>query len=391
MNFDDVINRVGTDSTKWDNMERGFGVSPDNGIAMWIADMDFAAPDFLQDATRGLLEKANYGYFSGLESFHDSVAWWMETRHGWDIQSDWTFITFGLGHGIATALQALTDEGDHIATFTPVYHEFQSKIEKAGRVNTQLPLKIDETGVYRMDFEAYDALMTGNEKVMLISSPHNPAGRVWTQDELTALAEFCERHDLYLISDEIHHDLVFPGHKHLTAAKAMPEIIDRLVVTTAASKTFNIAGARTGCVIIPDEKLRKKFAAFFNRFDISANLLGTELTKAAYSPEGAAWVDALNVYLSDNYKLFKSALDRIPGVSLMPMESTYLSWVNFEGTGLTMEDIHNRVYKTAEIAATPGKGLGQGGESFLRFNLGTRRSLVTEAAERLTDAFSDLK
>ncbi|MDC0739243.1 PatB family C-S lyase [Cognatishimia sp. SS12] len=387
MNFDQVVNRVGTKSAKWDGMERAFGVAPGDGIAMWIADMDFAAPAFLSAAAQRYVDTGNYGYFTGMDEFHEAVAWWMKTRHGWQIERAWTFVTFGLGHGIATTLMALTERGDHIATFTPVYHEFQRKIEAAGRINTQLPLAVDDAGLYYMDFDAYEALMTGKEKLLLISSPHNPAGRVWTQDELSKLAAFCQKHDLILVSDEIHHDLVFPGHQHKTAALAMPEILDRLVVTCAASKTFNIAGARTGCVIIPDPALRKRFADYYGCFDINANGLGVALTCAAYSPEGAAWVDELTAYLAGNFEVFKAELADIPGATVMPMQSTYLSWVDFSGTGLGMDEVNTRVYKQAKIAATPGVGLGRGGENFLRFNLGTRSSLVAEAAARLKTAF----
>lgn len=387
MSFDEVVDRVGTKSSKWDLMERGFGVSPEGGLSMWIADMDFRAPEFLQDATRELLEKANYGYFSGVDEFHDAVNWWMKSRHGWDITQEMTFITYGLGHGIATTLMALTEPGDGIATFTPVYHEFENKIKKTGRKNTQLPLVKDEAGLYRMDFDAYDAMMTGGEKICLISSPHNPAGRVWTQEELTALAAFCEKHDLLLIADEIHHDLVFPGYKHIATAVAVPEILDRLIVTTAASKTFNIAGARTGCVIIPDPELRARFDAYFRQFDVSPNLLGNELTRAAYSPAGAAWVDELCTYLRGNYNTFNETIGAVPGLDMMPMESTYLSWIDFSGTGLPMNEVRKRIVEQAKIAATPGHSLGAGGEPFMRFNLGMARSQVIEAAERLANAF----
>ncbi|SEO57003.1 cystathione beta-lyase [Salinihabitans flavidus] len=391
MNFDEIIDRRGTDSAKWDMMERAFGVPPEDGIAMWVADMDFRAPDFLQDAVQRLLETANYGYFSGMETFHEAVQWWMKTRHNWRIESDWIFVTHGLGNGIAMTLQALTAPGDRIVTFTPVYHEFQAKIERNGRVNTQLPLRLRENGTYDMDFDAYEAMMTGKEKVALISAPHNPAGRVWTRDELEALADFCLRHDLILISDEIHHDLVLPGYSHLNAHVALPQIADRLVVMTAASKTFNIAGARTGCVIIPDDALQERFAKFFRQFDISPNLLGVDLTRAAYSPAGADWVDALNIYLDGNYRAFKDGVDAIPGLTAMPMEATYLAWVDFAGTGMAREEFQDRIYKDARIAATPGQTLGRGGESFMRFNLGTPRARVEEAVARLSAAFGDLQ
>lgn len=388
--FDAPVDRRGTDSSKWDLMERAFGVSPDDGLAMWVADMDFPAPDFLQDAVKALLDKANYGYFAGYETFLDAVQWWLKTRHGWSIDTDWVFTTYGLGNGIAMAIQTFSDPGDHVAIFTPVYHEFTVKIGKTGRVVTELPLDISD-GTYVMDFDRYDGLMTGREKVIVISSPHNPAGRVWTQDELTALAEFCARHDLIVVSDEIHCDLTFAGQKHLPMAIAAPQIADRLIMMTSASKTFNTAGSRTGCVTIPDAGLRARFGAFHRGLDISPNLLGIALTRAAYSQAGADWVDQLMPYLEGNARLFNDGISAIPGMSAMPMQSTYLAWVEFAGTGMSRDEIHDRIFRHARIAATPGHTLGTGGETCMRFNLGTQRAHVAEAVDRLQAAFRDLQ
>lgn len=388
MTFDTPVNRVGSNASKWDLMERAFGVSPKDGLAMWIADMDFKAPEFLQSAVQGLLDKANYGYFTGVDAFEDSVVWWMKNRHGWEMDPSWMSVTYGLGNGIALTINALTEPGDAIATFTPVYHEFQRKIEKAGRMNTQLPLVQDASGLYRMDFDAYEALFTGKEKVLLISSPHNPAGRVWEHRELKDIAAFCQKHDLLLISDEVHQDLTFSGQKHLMAPLAIPEMIDRMVVTTAGSKTFNIAGARTGCIIIPNAELRAKFRKLYNALDMNPNLFGIELTRAAYSPDGAAWVDDLMTYLEGNYHTFRNGLAAASDITLMPMQSTYLSWIDFSRTGLDQAEIYDRVYKQAKLAPTPGKDLGKGGEMYLRFNLGTQRANVTEAAKRLVDVFA---
>ncbi|MEP2782922.1 MAG: PatB family C-S lyase [Pseudoruegeria sp.] len=388
--FDTVIDRRGTNSAKWDGMEAAFGVPPENGLAMWIADMDFAAPEFLQSALRKQIDIANYGYFSGMPAYYDAVANWMETRHGWKADPEWMFTTFGLGHGIAMTIQCFTDVTDHIAVFSPVYHEFGVKVKKTRRTLTELPL-VQRDGLYEMDFAAYEGLMTGKERMILVSSPHNPAGRVWTQQELTDLAAFCIKHDLLIVSDEIHHDLVFPGHKHIPMPIAAPEIKDRLIMTTSGSKTFNIAGARTGCVSIPDSELRKAFAAFHRSFDISPNLFGVLLTKAAYSDDGAQWVDELCAYLAANAALLTEGLAAIPGIAPMPMQSTYLSWVDFAGTGMDRAEIHSRIYKSAEIAATPGHTLGIGGESFMRFNIGTPRVNVQEAVDRLQTAFSDLQ
>ncbi|MFV0513634.1 MAG: MalY/PatB family protein [Jhaorihella sp.] len=391
MNFDEMTERRGTDSAKWDKMQAFSGVSPDDGIPMWVADMDFRAPDFLQDAVKGLLERANYGYFSGMESYFEAVRWWMQTRHDWACDPSWMFVTYGLGNGIAMALQTFTEPGDGVVTFTPVYHEFEAKIRKTGRVNTQLPMIVQADGTYAMDFDAYDAMLTGGERLVLISSPHNPAGRVWRRDELNAIADFCLRHDLLLISDEIHHDLILPGHRHVPMPVAAPQIEDRLIVMTSGSKTFNIAGARTGCVIIPDAKLRQRFADFHRSLDMSPNLLGITLTRAAYSPAGAAWVDELTAYIAGNAQLFSGLVNAIPGLAAMPMQSTYLAWVDFAGTGMTPAEFLGRIHNDARIAPTPGTQLGQGGATFLRFNLGTQRARVAEAGERLQAAFSDLQ
>lgn len=389
--FDELIDRRGTGSSKWDLMGPGLGVTAEDGLAMWIADMDFRAPEFLQQAVRGLIETANYGYFCDLESYTDAVRWWMQERHGWTLEADAIFTTYGLGNGIAITLQALTEPGDEIIIFTPVYHEFTVKIGKTGRVVKELPLVQDEAGYYRMDFEAYEGMLSGRERLVMFCSPHNPAGRVWTQAELTELAGFCQRHDLLLISDEIHQDLTFSGQKHLPMPNAAPEVLDRLVTTTSASKTFNIAGSRVGCVSIPDPALRERFRKTFRALDMNPNVLGVALTRAAYTPEGAAWVDRLTPYLEENYRVFKRGVDAIPGLSVMPMQSTYLSWVDFAGTGMPRSEFAERVRARARIAATPGHTLGTGGESFLRFNLGTPRARIEDAVGRLQEAFSDLQ
>lgn len=390
MTFDTQIDRRGTNCSKWDLMDSAFGVSPQDGLAMWIADMDFAAPPFLQTAVQGLLDRANYGYFCGLESYEDAVIEWMRTRHNWALEREWMFTTYGLGNGIAITLNALTNPGDEVIIFSPVYHEFAAKIGKTGRVVKELPLVLRD-GIYTMDFEAYADMLTGREVMVIACSPHNPAGRVWTQTELTALATFCEAHDLLLISDEIHADLTFAGHTHLPMHLAAPQIADRLIMMTSASKTFNIAGSRTGCVSIPDPALRDRFRSFFRGLEIQPNVLGVALTQAAYSPEGAAWCDELCAYLEGNAQLFLDGVNAIPGLSGMPMQGTYLSWVDFSATGMDRAEIRDRVYGKARIAATPGHTLGAGGEHYLRFNLGTDRARVQEAVARLTDAFSDLQ
>jgi len=390
MSFDEIIDRRGSHCSKWDMMEARYGVSPDDGLSMWVADMDFRSPPCVQDALRKMLDLGVYGYFGDDRAYRQSIQWWMKERHGWDLETDWIFSVHGLVNGIAMCLDTFTKPGDGIILHTPIYHAFARVIKSAGREVVECEMASND-GRYELDFDTWDAQMTGKEKMFVLCSPLNPGGRVWTQEELTGLADFVERHDLILVSDEIHQDLVRPGYKHIPMPVAAPGISNRLVMLTAVSKTFNLAGGHVGNVIIEDEKLRAKFAARMAALGISPNAFGLHLATAAYSPEGAVWVDELNAYLTENSKIFDDGLNAIPGVSSMNLESTYLSWVDFSGTGMASEEINDRVKNTAKIAANQGETFGKGGESFMRFNIGMPRSQIIEAVERIQAAFSDLQ
>jgi len=388
--FDEIIDRTGTDCSKWDNMQALFGVAPDEGLAMWVADMDFRPPACVQDALQGMLDHGVYGYYGDQDSYRDAIGWWMQTRHGWQVQRDWIFNTHGLVNGTGMCVDAFSAPGDGIILFTPVYHAFARVIKAAGRevVECQLALR---HGRYEMDFDAYDAQMTGTEKMVILCSPHNPGGRVWSRDELQGVADFCKRHDLILVSDEIHHDLLFPGAVHTPMTLVDDSIMDRLVMMTAPTKTFNIAGCHTGTVIIPDEVLRARFAARMQGLGMSANSFGLVMTQAAYSPDGAAWLDALVAYLDGNRQMFDAAVNALPGLRSMQMEATYLAWVDFDGTGMSREEFTRRVEQDARIAANHGPTFGTGGETFLRFNFAMPRAQVEIACARLTEAFGDLQ
>ncbi len=390
MNFDEQINRRGTHCSKWDLMEPTFGVPADKGLAMWVADMDFRPPQSVQRAVEAMAAHGVYGYFGNDRAYLDAIRWWMQTRHGWAVEREAIFTTHGLVNGFGMCIEAYTVPGDGVVLMTPVYHAFARIIRASGRQLVECPLKVVD-GRHEMDFEAWDAQMTGREKMLVLCSPHNPGGRVWTAAELKATADFCRRHDLILISDEIHHDLVYPGNTHLAMPLAAPEIADRLVMMTATTKTFNIAGAHTGNVIIADPVLRAQFAARVMALGVSPNAFGMHMATAAYSPDGATWVDALMAYLDGNRAVFDAGVNAIPGVRSMPLEATYLAWVDFSGTGMAPEEFTARVEKGAMIAANHGATFGKGGETYLRFNIATPRALVTEAVERLQDAFADLQ
>lgn len=388
--FDEMIDRRGTHSAKWDMMETYYGVSPSDGIAMWVADMDFRPPACVQAALNKMVAHGVYGYFGDDRDYLNAIRWWMKTRHGWEVAPDAILTAHGLVNGTALCVDAYTKPGDGVVLMTPVYHAFARVINAAGRRVVECQLA-RENGRYILDIPAWDAQMTGSEKMLVLCSPHNPGGRVWTREELRAIADFCKRHDLILVSDEIHHDLVMPGQKHTVMPLAAPDIADRLVMMTATTKTFNIAGCHLGNIIIPDEALRATMKARLGALGISPNTFGMEMATAAYSPEGAAWVDALVGYLDGNRRLFDEGVGAIPGVSSMNLESTYLAWVDFADTGMEPSEVVQRVQKQAKIAANHGLTFGRGGETYLRFNLATPRSVVVQAVQRLQDAFSDLQ
>ncbi|MDN5785981.1 MalY/PatB family protein [Pseudorhodobacter sp.] len=390
MNFDEEINRVGTHSVKWDAMEKIYGVSPQEGISMWVADMDFRPPACVQKALEAVTDHGIYGYFGDDSAYLAAIQWWMKNRHGWEVERDAIFTTHGLVNGTGLCVQAFTAPGDGVVLMTPVYHAFARVVAAAGRkvVECQMPV---ENGRHVMDFGAWDAQMTGAEKMLILCSPHNPGGQVWSKAELRGVADFAKRHDLIVVSDEIHHDLVFPGHKHSVMAVATPDIMDRLVMMTATTKTFNIAGSHIGNVIIPDAALRARFAAVMNGLGISPNSFGLFMATAAYSAEGAEWVDTLMAYLAENKRIFDDGVNAIPGLKSMALEATYLAWVDFSGTGMTAAEFTERVEKGAKIAANHGPTFGKGGESCLRFNLATPRARVETAVKRLQVAFADLQ
>jgi cystathionine beta-lyase len=387
--FDEIIDRRGTHCVKWDMMEPIYGVSPEDGLAMWVADMEFRPPQVVTDALRRMTEHGVYGYFGDESRYRAAIRWWMAERHGWDVRDEWMFTTHGLVNGTAMCVDAYTAPGDGVVLTTPVYHAFAKVIRAAGRRVAEMPLALRE-GRYEMDFDAWDAAMTGDERMMILCSPHNPGGRVWTPEELRGVAEFARRHDLIFVSDEIHHDLVMPGHRHTPMAH-IEGMGDRLVMMTAATKTFNVAGAHVGNVIIADEALRARFAGRMAALGMSPNSFGLHMVTAAYSPEGAAWVDALVGYLDGNRRVFDAAVDAIPGLRSMALEATYLAWVDFSGTGMAREEFTARVERDARICVNHGPSFGLGGESWLRFNLAAPRSVVEDAAGRLARAFGDLQ
>lgn len=390
MSFNAKTDRRNTNCVKWDLMERLYDVSPDDGLAMWTADSDYPTAPCVIEAVQRAAEHGVFGYGYEHDDYLNSVKWWMRERHGWNIETDWVLTTQGLGNGIALCLDVWSEPGDCAAIFTPVYHEFALKVQKAGRVVTECPLKKDGD-TYVLDLEDAQSRLSGKEKLLIWCSPQNPSGRVWTADELRAVSAFARKNGMLMVSDEIHHDLVFAGNSFVPAGVAAPNDADNTVYLTAASKTFNIAGQRTGNMIISDPKLRAAMVKRLTSLDYKPSNLGVAMITAAYSPEGAAWADEQMAHLQANRDLFDAGINAIPGVRSMPLQATYLGWVDFSGTGMSQQEVARRIRDDAKIAVSAGPTFGTGGETFMRFNLATQRHVVEDAVARMQTAFADLQ
>ena len=387
--FDKPVNRWNTNSLKWDAMTSRTGVSGQDAIAMWVADMDFEAPPAVKEALRQEVERSIHGYYSGDLKWRETVNGWLSRRHNWQPDPNWIIPTPGIVSALGLILQAFSEENDHIVVFSPVYHAFGKIIAANNRRIHEQPL-INEQGRYRMDFEGLAASLPDNARIVFFCSPHNPGGRVWEKEEIQALCEFCIERDLILVSDEIHNDLVYEGYQHHVTAKVLPEIEDRLITCCAASKTFNLAGAHVGATIISNQQMRKKFKEVCARSGLlTYPLFGMIATEAALA-HGDEWLDVLLPYLQANRDfLAENIAKAIPGARPMHLEATYLSWVDFSQTDYTSAECLNKITNEAKIAVNDGPTFGLGGENWLRFNFATQRAVINEAIQRLGNIFSE--
>lgn len=390
--FDRIIERRGTHATKWDSIaERSGGMTGDDIIPMWVADMDFQVPPGVTEALAEEIDRGVHGYYANTGSWAEALAGWLKRRHNWEIDPGWVSPTPGVVSGLGLILQGVTDPGDEVVLFAPVYHAFRRIIVANDRVILDSPL-VKEGDRYAMDLDDLKSRLTPKTKIVFFCSPHNPGGTVWSAEEIRALAAFCLEHNLILVSDEIHYDLVFEGATHVPTQIAAPEISERLITTVAGTKTFNLAGAHMGACVTQNAELKAAIDARKAASGLgSCPSFGMIATEAAWRT-GDAWLDALLPYLQANRDLFDERIVKAaPGAFSMPLDATYLAWVDFSGTGLDADDVAARVRDKARIFASPGPQFGPGGETWLRFNFATPRPIVLDALDRLDDAFADVR
>ncbi len=385
--FDRVIERRGTHAMKWDAIAARSGLEAPDAIPMWVADMDFAAPPGVTAALMTEIERATHGYYADTGTWAEALCTWMSRRHDLTLEPSWVSPTPGIVSGLGLILQAVTEPGDEVVLFPPAYHAFRKIIQANDRQILDAQL-VEGEGRYAMDLEALGAKLTSKTKIVFFCSPHNPGGTVWSADEIRALASFCLKHDLILVSDEIHCDLVFEGATHVPTITAAPEVAHRLISCFAATKTFNLAGAHVGACVTSNPALKKKLDARIAASGLgSYPSFGMIATEAAWRT-GEAWLDALLPYLRGSRDRFDEGIQALaPGARSMQLEATYLAWVDFSGTGMPVAEVTARIKDRARIFASPGEQFGPGGETWQRFNIATPRPILDEALQRLEEAF----
>ena len=385
--FDRVVDRTGSESMKWVYPRQVLGV--EDAIPMWVADMDFEAPPAVIEALKRRVEHGVFGYPLTPPSFYEAAVGWMRRRHGWTVEKDWMVMTPGIVPSLNYIVRAFTRPGDPVIVQPPVYHPFYYAIENNGRRIVRNPLRFIGRR-YTMDLDDLRTRIDGPGRMLILCSPHNPTGRVWTREELEALGRIAVERDLLVVSDEIHHDLVYGGRHHVFAALS-PELAQQTITCIAPSKTFNVAGLTTAAVVAANPDLRRRFEDEAERsgFDLG-NALGLVAFEAAYV-HGEPWLGELLPYLEGNVDFMERFLaERLPAVKLVRPEGTYLALLDCRGLGIAPDALNDFFLKNARVYFSDGRIFGEEAAGFVRVNFGCSRSILREALERIATAVKTL-
>ncbi|MBN1925040.1 MAG: PatB family C-S lyase [Prolixibacteraceae bacterium] len=385
-NFDELIDRENTNCEKYDSRKEIFGKA--DVLPLWVADTDFKTPPFIVEAVKKRASHEVYGYPVIPDSFYKSIQSWMKKRHNWDVELKSIDYAPNVVVGLASAVLSMTELGDKIIVQPPVYFPFFHVVEGNSRIMAENQL-IMKNGRYHFDFDDLEKKAGSDTKMLLLCNPHNPGGMVWTREELTKLGEFCLRKNIIVVSDEIHSDLVFSGHKHTPFASIKKEFAQNSITISSASKTFNMAGLSSAYVIIPNKELHQRYKRFMQATHISSgNFFGLVATEAAYM-HGEEWLGQLLVYLEENYRLIESFFaEKIPAIKPVKPESTFLVWIDISGLGITGRDVFKRLVDSG-LGLSPGWMFGKGGENFIRLNIGCPRSTIEKALQLFLKAFPE--
>ena len=386
LDFDKYIERRGTDCLKYDFAKKR--KKPEDVLPLWVADMDFRTSSYIEDALAERVHHPIFGYTETQDAYFEIVKSWFERHHAWNIKKEWLIKTPGVVYSLAMAVKAFTRPGDAVLIQNPVYYPFSEVIKDNGRRVVSNTLIRGSDNRYHMDLDDFEKKITAeNIKLFFLCSPHNPVGRVWTKEELSACGDICLKHGVIVVSDEIHQDFVFKG-KHHVFTSVKKEFEDISVIATSPSKTFNLAGLMLSNVFIPNPELKKQYRAQIDASGISQlGTLGITACEAAYT-SGDEWYNALLAYLKSNLEWSKEYVEKnLPGVTMTDIEGTYLIWLDFNGTGKTPVQINDLIINKAKLWLDAGEIFGKSGAGFQRVNAACRRNTLLEAFERIRMAF----
>ncbi len=388
-NFDQIIDRRNTNSLKYDfAVERG---RPADVLPLWVADMDFRAPEPVLEALHRAVDHGVFGYSEVKSGYYEAVSSWFQTRFHWQTQPDWLVKTPGVVFALAMAVRALTQPGDSILIQPPVYYPFFSVIRDNERRLVENRL-VYQDGRYQIDFEDFERKLSSERvKLFLLCSPHNPVGRVWTLPELRRMGELCQAHGVYVVSDEIHCDFALEGYPHHIFLSAMPELAEQAVICTAPSKTFNLAGLQTSNIWIPNQKIRERFTKEIDRSGYSQlNTLGLAACQAAYQ-SGGEWLKQCKAYMRGNLDFLRGFLsEHLPQIKLVEPEGTYFAWLDCSGLGLSRKDLNDLIVNRAKLWLDAGHIFGGGADQFQRVVLACPRATLEQALLQLERAVNDI-
>lgn len=382
LDFDKIINRKNTRSLKYDFAKR-HGM-PEDVLPLWVADMDFETSSYIQEA---LIERAKHGIFGYSEvqtQYFNVIRDWMRRHHNWDIKEKWLVKTPGVVFALAMAVKAYTQYGDSVLLQLPVYYPFSEVIKDNGRKVISNDLYLGDDNRYHIDFEDFERKIIDEKiKLFFLCNPHNPVGRVWTESELIKLGDICVKHGVIVVSDEIHQDFVFHG-KHHVFANLKKEFENISITCTSPSKTFNLASMMMSNIFIPNHELKRKFKNELNGAGTSQlGVMGLVACETAYS-KGEEWYQTMLAYVSDNIRFVKQYVnENLPDVNMIDTEGTYLVWLDFRKTGLSVSELENLIIHKAKLWLDSGKIFGKCGEGFQRINVACPRSVLKEALDRI--------
>ena len=384
--FDTIVDRRGSASIKWDNSKRFTGL--ENLLPLWVADMDFPACEELIEALKHRAGHGIFGYTLEPESYYQAVIDWMERRHNWEIRRDWMLAAPGVVPSLNLALLAYSEVGDGVIIQPPVYHPFKESIINNERRVVENPLRL-EGERYTMDFDQLEDTIDQRTRLLVLCSPHNPVSRVWSRPELERLVQICRQRHIIILSDEIHHDLIMPGGRHTPTAALSEQAAEVTVTLTSATKTFNLAGLGCSLVIASNPQLRKRYQNTQRRIWAGiANAFSAVATETAYRC-GESWLEQVLDYVQGNYEYLTDFLgSRLPAARVIPLEGTYLAWVDLRALGFSDEQLKERILGKARVWLDDGPMFGTGGEGFQRINLACPRSTLDKALEAMAGVLS---